>query len=166
MTPAFASARASAASASSIACTHPRPLTTSSSGRGTKSATNNKEGVFLQPDVERLRLGAVELDARVNLLQQAAGEDLHVDMRHLAEGERVAAVAVGAAPPPAGGGRPDLDQRVRHAGAGTVEHAPLEPDRAVGTRMVAQPEREERPHRLGRRGAHSNGLERRTMSKR
>src|SRR3954447_26192387 len=120
MTPAFASARASAASASSIACTHPRPLTTSRSGRGTKSASNNKERVFLKPDVECLRLAAVELQARGDLLQQPAREDLQRDGLRLGKRERVVPLAVGAAPAPAGRGRPDLDHRIRHADAGTV----------------------------------------------
>src|SRR5439155_20677564 len=167
MTPAFASARASAASASSIACTHPRPPTTSRSGRGTKSASNNKEGVFLQPDVERRDLLAgLELDARVDLLQQPAREDLHVEGRRLAQRERVATLAVGSAPAPTGRGRPDLDQRIRHAAARTVEHATLEPERPVATRLVVKAEREEGPDGLRRRDVHSNGVERRTMSKR
>src|SRR5438093_1792735 len=81
-------ARASATSAVTIAATKASSLVASRSSPGTKSASNNEEDVVLQADVEdRLGGARLERDAGVHLLQQAAREHLHVDVRRFAERE-------------------------------------------------------------------------------
>ncbi len=105
--------------------------------------------------------------------QQAPSEhdDLGVPVRGLLSHELEAPVGIGPAAPPALP-LPELDQSVHNGLAVAVEDAPDEADRASGHDLVlaiaTQPDREERPDRL-RRGAarhHSNGVDRRTMSKR
>jgi NADPH-dependent ferric siderophore reductase len=67
--------------------------------------------------------------------------------------------------PVAGVAEPDLQERVGHGLARAVEHAALEARRPLGARPLVKAEREERADGLGW-SRHSNGVERRTMSKR
>src|SRR5439155_24819051 len=63
---------------------------------------------------------------------------------------------------------PGLHERVRYRFAGTVEHPPGQPDRPARILPLGEPDREERPDRLGRgrHGPSSNGVERSTRSNR
>ncbi len=109
--------------------------------------------------------------------EEAPREDHHVRVAVLGPlgDEREAAVSVRPAAAPARpvlAALPQLDDGVGNGVARAVEHPPDDAHGAAGHDLVLRPagqaDREERPDRLRGRAAarHSNGVRRRTMSKR